>query len=191
MDKIKELSIKKLDGILFLQGVFKKDCKVMEDLFHENLLTSQYSYKENVIYDKIPLIFTGLNTWKKSTNIQCWYCTRPFSGVPWTEPQSIEPIEYQQSFSIVVKGFFCSANCVKAYIDINNPNPGENNNKTSMLKYFYKIMTGNDISFIQKSPPYTQLLQYGGPLSSSEYQKIIDDANAQYEEELLYNYQNL
>jgi hypothetical protein len=177
MNKIKELSTKKANGVLFLQGVFKKDCKIIEDMFHENLLLSHRPNKENIIYDKIPLLFTGINTWVKSTNIQCWYCTRSISGMPWTEPQSIEPVELQNAFSLIVKGFFCSVNCVKSYIDLNAKTPEENNNKTSMLKYLYKIMTNNEILHIQKSPHYTRLLQYGGDLSSSEYQRLIDESN--------------
>ena len=65
MNKIKIAKKQTLDGILFLQGVFKKDCKRVEDFFHERLLHDGST--ENKMYDKIPLVFTGIDAWIKNT----------------------------------------------------------------------------------------------------------------------------
>ena len=44
-----------------------------------------------------------------------------------------------------------------------------------MLKFLYLLVTGNKIHEILPSPEFTEMLQYGGQLSQSEYQKKIDD----------------
>ena len=93
MNRIKSAKQQSIDGILFLQGVFKKDCKRVEDFFHERLLHDTSA--ENKMYDKIPLVFTGINNWIKSTNLLCWNCSRCFKGRPWFEPQSIDPLNHK------------------------------------------------------------------------------------------------
>ena len=45
-----------IDGILFLQGVYKKDCKKIEDFFTDKLLGD-----ETKNYNKIPVNFNGLD----------------------------------------------------------------------------------------------------------------------------------
>jgi hypothetical protein len=66
MNRIKNAKRQTVDGILFLQGVFKTDCDKIEDFFHERLLNGT---AESKYYDKIPLTFTSLDTWLKETNL--------------------------------------------------------------------------------------------------------------------------
>ena len=68
MDKIKNKLLSN-DGVLFLQGVFKKDCKRMEDMFREKIIVENTNDRETKLYDKIPVIFTSLNDWFKSTPV--------------------------------------------------------------------------------------------------------------------------
>lgn len=94
MEKVKYLNSLKSDGILFLQGVFKKDCQKIEEMFRNKIISETNTGNNNSdtkIYDKIPVIFTNLNDWPKYTNIPCWYCMRNYKGIPWFMPQSIEP----------------------------------------------------------------------------------------------------
>jgi hypothetical protein len=206
MDLIKssKKSIKK--GTLFLQGVFKKDCRRMEEMFQDRLMTEVVLDKHDTIhYNKIPLYFNSKDQWIKSTNLLCWYCHRSFKNMPWFEPQSIEPVSKGQSgivlngqqikdleedkgVSIIIKGNFCSKNCVSAYILKNTKDVSERIDKMNMLKYVCHIMTGKKIiDDIIPSPSPTEMIQYGGDLLPAEYQKKIDDINFHYEDLLSFN----
>jgi hypothetical protein len=195
MNKIKIAKKQTLDGILFLQGVFKKDCKRVEDFFHERLLHDGST--ENKMYDKIPLVFTGIDTWIKNTNLLCWVCSRAFKTMPWFEPQSIDPLcsgrigvfldsqqiktnEKNKKFCINIKGNFCSPNCVMRNILTNTKDLSERHNKISMLKFVYELFTGIKIYNIEPSPIHTDMIQYGGFMTMHEYQKKIEEISNNY-----------
>jgi hypothetical protein len=201
MERIKYIRQPTHDGILFLQGVFKKDCKRMEDMFREKLIAENPVHQEAKIYDKIPVIFTTVDKWLKSTNLHCWYCCRNFKNRPWFEPQSIEPISEvstgkilnseelklsidKKQVSIVTNGIFCTCNCVRAYIDLHNKDLAEKINKIAMLRYLYEVFNGKSIPDIQPSPPPTEMIHFGGVLSSTEYQQKIDNLDTAYQREL-------
>jgi len=81
--------------ILFLPGVFLKDCPCPEDLSSEDeldsIITTDISQFEPNIkvktiikkYDSIPRQFTDVSKWPKSSNLLCWYCDSAFNGMPW------------------------------------------------------------------------------------------------------------
>ena len=169
------------DNILFIQGVFIDN--------KNEIIDHPVDAKNKKVYDKIPIIFKDLETWPKSTNIKCWFCTLEFDNVPWFEPQSIEPLVEASSGSIIaenitkkkvsmiVKGFFCSCNCVIANIITHTKILSEVINKTSMLLYLYEIMTGKPTTYVESSPPHTEMEQYGGLLTISEYQNVLKSLN--------------
>ena len=193
MNKIKIAKKQSIDGILFLQGVFKSDCGRIEDFFHERLLHGNDKPKK--IYDKLPIVFTGINTWPTSTNLLCWSCTLPFHTKPWFEPQSINPVstgnvgEYIDSdkldrsgiiknkYNINVRGCFCSQNCVMRHIITYSKSMSERLDKKFMLLFLCEIMTGVKITNVDPSPPHTDLVQYGGDKTEAEYKKKIEDLN--------------
>ena len=195
MDKI--LSVTNLptcEGILFLQGVFKKDCKRMEDMFRDRLMNENITVEKKV-YDHIPTHFTSIQKWPNSTNLLCWHCSRSFKSRPWFEPQSIEPISEgvvgkaetnikvlvnRKTVSISVKGMFCTCNCVRAHIDLYTKDVIDHTNKISMLKFLYEIFSGKSVPDIQPSPPRTEMVTYGGELTEYEYQKKIDSLDMAY-----------
>lgn len=194
MEKIRSIRAKPNDGVLFLQGVFKKDYKRMEDIFQDRLLVEQPA--EVKTYDKLPVNFTTLADWPKSVNLKCWWCHMGFKGRPWFEPQSIEPINTNDShgikstkpvkkqISVPPRGVFCTANCASAYIRGHTKDLAECHNRIAMLKYIYEIFTGKKIPDIQPSPPPTEMLCYGGHLSENEYRQKIDSLDAAYLREL-------
>lgn len=188
-------------GILFLAGVYKKDCKRLEDIFQDRLLYTNQETKSYQKYDSIPVNFTTLEEWPEKTNLLCWYCTRNIENRPWFEPQSIEPRSigsvgkllnksqllqsiHEHGVVISVKGIFCSCNCVRAYIDLHTSNIGERYNKIAMLKYVYEIFMNRSISDIRPSPKHTSLVQYGGSLTSSDYQKKINKLDNSSEQDI-------
>lgn len=194
MNRIKNAKKQTIDGVLFLQGVFKTDCDRIEDFFHERLLHG--SDTDAKIFDKIPMVFTDLESWTKTTNLLCWNCRRTIKGRPWFEPQSIDPInrgkpgefiavkdlnrsgQVQESYCINVKGCFCSPNCVMRHIQTFSKDLADRLNKISMLLFIYEIFVGNKVADIQAAPLITDLVQYGGTMTEQEYQKKIDDANS-------------
>lgn len=182
-------------GTLFLQGVFKRDAGYRESI------QEQLNNLDMKVYDKIPVNFTTVERWLKSTNICCWYCSRSFKNRPWFEPQSIEPMCETsngqiltkkellssvniKSVSIVINGIFCSCNCVRAYIDVHTRDIVDRHNKIEMLKYVYQLFTGKKIPDIQPSPSPTEMIQYGGYITAQEYQQKIDQLDNGYQKEL-------
>ena len=194
MNRIKNAKKQTIDGVLFLPGVFKTDGERIEDFFHDRLLHG--ADPDTKIFDKIPMVFTDLNTWIKSTNLLCWNCRRAFKGRPWFEPQSIDPLHKgksgefisaanlnrseikDQTYCINVKGNFCSPNCVMRHILIFSKNMPDRNNKIAMLLFVHEIYMGRRVEYIEPAPLITDCIQYGGTLTEREYQKKIDDANS-------------
>ena len=197
MDILKNIKHEPVDNFLFLQGVFKNDYTDIEDVFKNTLLTPEKNY-EDKNYDKIPVVFTSLETWIKTTNLCCWYCSRNFKGRPWFEPQNIEPAiensngvinyiksnEEKKKITIMTMGVFCSPNCVRAYIETYTINMAEKLNKISMLLYLYEIFNNRQIPDVQPSPKPTEMIQYGGSLTSNDYQKKIESLDLTYLKEL-------
>lgn len=191
MDKIKFLKKEKTEGVLFLQGIHKKDCKKIEDFFQDRLLLNDIEQKNIIIYDKLPSIFTGVKTWPERTNLSCNWCCRVCNSFPWFEPQSIEPLSLgtigtiskidlknkhnYKSFSIIPKGVFCCTTCVSANIHRDNSIISDRHNKLEMLKFLYEIVTGLSILEILPSPHPSEMEKYGGNLSETDYQKKIND----------------
>lgn len=202
MERIRHAKQSALDGILFLQGVFKKDCRKLEDMLQDKLMNVSASPPQDIkTYDKIPVSFTTVDKWIKSTNLTCWFCHRTFKNRPWFEPQSIEPVSEGEignilgpdevknsvntkSHCIIIHGIFCTCNCVRAYINLHTKDLTEKLNKVAMLKYVYELFNGKSIPDIQPSPPPTDMVQYGGTLTTTAYQQKIDSLDAAYIEEL-------
>jgi hypothetical protein len=199
MHKIKQVNQLSNDNVLFLQGVYKKDCKRMEDMFREKIIEN--TQVQETIYDKIPVVYSSIDDWPRTINLCCWFCNRHFKTRPWFEPQSIEPVNeisdgrildssslrsimYKKQTSIVVKGVFCTCNCVRAYIELHTNDYADKLNKIQMLKYIYEQFTGKSIPDIQPSPHPTEMQQYGGKLTSSEYQQKIESLDYAYMREL-------
>lgn len=190
MNRIKNVKKQTIDGVLFLQGVFKNDCEKLEDFFHNRLLSTS----EPKFYDKIPLVFCSLDTWPTKTNLLCWNCNRVPKSRPWFEPQSIDPLNKGtigniippdklirtnkvSDYCINVKGIFCSCNCVVRYTYNNAKNLPDRLNKLSMLLVVHEIFTGRKVIEIEPAPLATEMIQYGGTLTELEYQKKIDSLN--------------
>ena len=201
MNKFKTINKNTVSGILFLRGVYKKDCKSFEDIFQDRLMHDEFPESETKcikVYDEIPIKFTSLESWKKKSNNKCWRCHRNFETRPWFEPQSIEPVSHgkvgnfipkksmkkvndERNVSIVARGNFCSPNCVCANIHLHTKTLEERLNKIDMLKYVYEIFTGRAITDIQPSPNPTIMKAYNGiGITENEYQNLIDNLDAEY-----------
>jgi hypothetical protein len=167
---------KRVSTILFLEGVYKRDCRTTMDDVHEDRLRINTASHEARRFDKIPLLFTSLDRWPTSTNILCWWCRRSFRGRPWFVPKSVEPNVVQpddhRQVVMTPEGNFCTAHCAAAYINATYIG-SDRYNRHSMLKYLYRIIYGKNTVEITPSPSPYEMAIYGGNLSEVEYSTKI------------------
>jgi hypothetical protein len=195
----------KIPKILFIKGVFKKDC-CSDDLLEKKVLESvSHSFSEGIIindilssdnvsysdtplyYDKLPTIFESLDTWPKKTNLLCWYCTLSFDTVPIFIPKVIEPISKKtessdSKFTFSVHGVFCSFGCACQYTKITNYNIVEQIEILSKLKLLHKHLCNKKMVEYVSYPNIYQMKQYGGDLTTDQFKELIkkfrnDNAN--------------
>ena len=189
-------------GSLFLHGVFKRDARKLEDMLRDQLLNEDYCIVPDVkTYDAIPVNYTSDETWPKSCDFQCWWCTLTFKGMPRFMPLSIEPISNgpignvltaselkqiinRKAILIPTKGIFCTVNCVAAYIYVHIHDLADRLNKIAMLKYVYELQTKKKIKDIQPSPPPTDMVQFGGNMSIQQYRSKLESLDETYQKEI-------
>jgi hypothetical protein len=174
-------------NVLFLRGCFAEDCSTIEDIFDERLvggITEEAPYETTLEYDKIPEVFTCMQTWIKKTNLKCWSCDCCFQNIPVFIPLSINDIDGNAVIDVL--GNFCSWSCAASYI-IREYTGNERWEKMSLLRILYKIFTGRSIDVIEPSPPKTIMVQYGGKKSLQSYKKDLDVLNTNYNSTIEHN----
>lgn len=171
----------KTPNILFLTGVFIKDCCPLEDLFEKQIL-DKLNVDVKICFNKIPSIFNSLNTWIKKTNIKCWHCDLNFETIPVFIPKVIEQSGTDSTFKIITNGCFCSFPCAISYNNIYHPKIFDNINNKEMISYLYKIFNKCNIKEILHAPSKFTMLQYGGSVDPDEYRKQINDINIKLKE---------
>ena len=163
----------KLIKILFIKGVFIKDCIPSDDIFERQIIEQlNYNTAYIDIYNKIPLIFNGLDTWIKNTNLNCWYCDLTFDSVPIFIPKIIEPSNSTE-YNISTLGCFCSFSCAMVYINTHFSKICDNIHMKNMLLFLYKIFNKKKIKEIILSPSKYQMKQYGGNLEQIQYKNNL------------------
>jgi len=160
-------------NILFLYGVFKKDCINVEESLEDRLLPSIDENEFSTQYDKIPSEFTSLYEWVQSTNLLCWHCDAQFETLPIFIPEYITELPNDRII-MKVRGNFCSFPCASGYNKIHTS--GERRWERSMfLIRLYKIFYGKSIDEIPAAPCKTYMAQYG---EKSWTREQYDDAIA-------------
>lgn len=162
--------------ILFLKGINIDDLLDIENIYHKELLDNIKinSTDVNIIYDKIPKHFISLKSWKKYTNIRCWFCTLKFKNTPWF---IIENTNYNSNGPIYdIKGNFCSVGCLQAFNNIHY-SKREHFDIFISIKKLYKLFYNKNINEIIPSPNKYNLKIYGGSLEIIDYQKEIQNIN--------------
>lgn len=162
-------------NILFLKGISLKDIIDIEDIYQNEILTNlNPQITEKVVYDIIPKQFTDLKSWKKNTNIRCWFCTLIFKNIPWF---LIENTNYTSDGIIYdIIGNFCSVGCLQGYVNIHY-NKRIDFDIYNSVKKVYEIFYNKKINEIEPSPNKYNLKIYGGNLEIHEYQNEIQKIN--------------
>lgn len=193
--------------ILFLPGVFIRDCPRPEDESSEEIIeldddldsiATDVTALEMTVktrpsikkYDLIPMQFTGRDSWPKSTNLLCWYCSRSFDEFPWTVPIScsrnliaddsdvtdVSDASLLESFGTFkealvmdVHGNFCSCSCALTYIKrILDPTIINRHESERLLLMFAEIITIKKMTHIALADPPTLMQKYCGPGGKTE-----------------------
>ena len=118
-------------------------------------------YENKSVFFVHPL-FNGTSTWPTKTNIVCLYDGEPFDGIPIPLPIDCDP----DANTYTCYGIFCSASCVKAYMDYH---PAYSNS-LSMI-WLKKIMCEVFLYMddIVAAPPVDLLEKHGGYLKIDHF----------------------
>jgi hypothetical protein len=158
--------------VLFIKGVFIKDCIPIDDLFDEQIMNQvDDDPLEISTFIPLPTIFNGMKSWPDKTNIRCFYCDRTFDSIPVFIPKTIEISK--EGYMMATEGCFCTFNCAVSHIKLYYPKIHDELNKKNMLKLLYKVFHKKTVSDIEKSPSKYEMRQYGGDINNQEYGKLI------------------
>lgn len=154
--------------IIFLKGVDPKCYIDIADEFEASLLETierpplDIPIEEK--YNKIPNMFTSIDTWIKKTNLKCWHCDFTFKNSPIFIPTFISLNQWG------TKGNFCSFSCAMAYI---NTYHKENSiYKKNLRELYYKINRVR-VYNISEAPPRHLMEKYGGYMKDVSYLDIL------------------
>lgn len=162
----------KTTNLLFIKGVFIKDCMPVDDIFEMYIMEKLNAENPIVIYDKLPSKFHNIQTWISHTNIKCWYCDLNFDNTPIFIPNIIEHIDINE-YNISTMGCFCSFCCAMAYNNLHNQKLLHNLKTRDMLIYLYYIFYKININDIIPSPSKYIMNQYSGNIDALDYKEMI------------------
>jgi len=177
----------KKSNILFLRGVYPDQLETLEEEFGNRLIEeaglendfNALNLTEEITYDKIPPVFTSLESWPKSTNIDCWSCSIEFTTRPYFIPERIKN-RREGGTEMLTHGVFCSANCAIRYLNTDYGESGSvSPSKLSKwdayhgVKIVHRIFTSKQVEKIAPSPPKTLMKQYGGDLTKAQYRELL------------------
>jgi hypothetical protein len=187
----------KIPSILFIKGVYKKDCS-NDDIFEKKILENTPSVEIDfngdidisdissitncnnfVNYEKLPNIFESIETWQKKTKLKCWNCTLSFTSIPVFIPKVIEPNfgkgKNKKNYSISVHGVFCTFACAKQHVENRNYSLSERVETLNKLKLLYKLFYGDKMKDTPSTTTPFQMKQYGGDLTEDEYLELREN----------------
>ncbi|MCK4967699.1 MAG: hypothetical protein KAS12_01475 [Candidatus Aenigmarchaeota archaeon] len=160
--------------ILFLQGINKKrDYVSIEDKFDGKLRAKLFvaPEKNEAISGcfSIPDYFYDLERWPSSSNLKCWYCDQTFNTRPIFIPGGVR--ECLNVMKIEVIGNFCSFPCVINELSRKNENNNLSWSTNDLLRYLFKIFTGQTAKFFTPGIDKTEMQQYGGKLTPRQFRE--------------------
>lgn len=170
-------------NILFFKGVFLKTYDI-EGMFTTRLMDEIRGEEDPMYdletemkeYDSIPDVFTTIDDWPTSTNLECWVCRRKPPNQPRFAPTKITKNGDELVFG--VSGVFCTFVCAGAYIDIHCRDKSTWWERHRMLRMLYEKFTGNELRHVVRVEPPTQMVQCGGTIPTAEYYKMLDLAES-------------
>ena len=167
-----------MDDVLFLQGVF---LETLDDSGGATSVAVPQEIKSEITYDKLPMIFKGLDTWPVSTNLRCWNCYRSFDSRP-----VFIPGDLQRNGHMSVGGCYCTFACATRYINLHYDG-GELWDVHHSLLQLYKIFTGVLVIDIAVAPDIYEMVQFGGHITQEDYYRELEGLQEAYTQALAHN----
>lgn len=163
---------------MLIKGIFPNEFTVTNAKIGDESSTVRLSTGTMNIYTKIPRRFTDVESWKRViSNLKCWTCDRLPNSYPKFIPMNPEITPDGETCE--PKGNFDEWNCVIDYIRKNYRE--EAADLEELTCRFASKFLGRKITKIQPSPPKTEMEQYGGTLTSKQYQEKINQLNSDYD----------
>ena len=159
--------------LLFLKGVYIKDCIPVDDIFERRIIEQLANDNPVIYYTELPSFFNSIRTWVKKTNLKCWYCDLNFDNQPVFIPKIIEKCGTNE-FNISVHGCFCTFCCAAAHIDLYYQKLCNNIEAMEMLKFLYKLFNGRPVKEILRAPSKFLRTSYGGELDDCSYKSQLN-----------------
>lgn len=134
-------------------------------------------------YQKLPRVFESFETWPKSTNLHCWYCSNQFAEMPKFIPLVIEPnvhSKYEDKYIIEVEATCCRWPCGVSYIYETTKDLTKAIEKINNLYFLYKLFTGKYPAYIPAAPNKYMQVQFGGDVTQEQYYKLYDELELQH-----------
>lgn len=165
--------------ILHLKGITMSSFVSIEDKFNQHILDADKPENSTVdiAWDRIPQHFVSPESWVKSTNIRCWYCSMKFKSQPWFIITGCNNTSTHKIYDI--RGNFCSCGCLYGFVNLHYSKRNNFDIFQNVYK-LYEIMHGKSISSIRAPMDKTVLKMYGGNMTLDEYKahiKQVDDEN--------------
>jgi hypothetical protein len=155
--------------------VFKDSQAINYDQSDSLIGLTDYSFNKD--YCKIPKVFESLETWPKSTNLHCWYCSNQFNNSPLFIPLVIEPNIHTKNgdkYLIEVESNICKWQCGISLIRETTKNITKAIEKTNNLYFLYKLLHGEYPVHIPEAPSKYLLKQFGGDYTTDQYYKLYN-----------------
>ena len=164
-------------NILRLTGITLNDYIPIEDIADRCLIqTLDEVVLPEMTYDKIPRVFTCIETWPHNTNLHCWQCGFTFDGSPKFVPTYVR--EFENTIEFGVHGNMCTFNCAELWIIINYASKEDHRWRAQdNLCLLYYLFTGNRVSRIHPAPNKTELKKYGGEIDETVFCTKIHNLN--------------
>ncbi|MGL5936419.1 MAG: hypothetical protein ACRCZI_12460 [Cetobacterium sp.] len=179
------LKVNKIPKVLFIKGVFKKDCvtddmfdkKIMENVFDNKAMGMGFDEQEDfsVSYNKLPATFENIDVWPKTTNLICWNCHQAFNTIPVFIPGVIEPTtskdpeNSKQKFVISVYGVFSSFGCALSFVESRNYPLNEKIEIHNKLNLLHRLFYGTKMTDTNYFPCIYTTIPYGGDKTIDEF----------------------
>ena len=163
----------RMPSLLRLTDVSISNYLSPEDIADKKLIEQidQSTLGDELLWDKIPRIFTSLDEWPIQTNLKCFQCDFTFNDIPKFIPTYIN-IKNSKEIEIGVFGNMCSFQCAELWCQINlTKDKLWTTQENLCLLYF--LFYGYYISNIKTAPLKTELLQYGGIYDDLTFKKKI------------------
>jgi hypothetical protein len=163
--------------ILRLVGISMSDVCSMEDAADTRFQVGvdDATPVRQMVYDKIPRLFTGLGEWVQHTNLHCWGCGFCFDGRPKFVPTYIREGD-GGAMEIGVLGNMCSFACAERWIVTrvgDGRTAAEKWKLQNNLCRLHQIFTGRLPTRIIAAPCITELCSYGGDMDDATFRRTI------------------